>query len=115
MGRSSGRAGAQARSGSGDWGLGTPVAGAWRGENGGAGGAGASETDGQREYNRTREYLEKSVESLKRKLNKNMELHRSDNMRMMQENVTLVKEINDLRREIKQMKMKTTELKTFAI
>ena len=34
-----------------------------------------------------------------------MELHRSDNMRMMQENVTLVKEINDLRREIKQMKM----------
>ena len=42
---------------------------------------------------------------LKRKLNKNMELHRSDNMRMMQENVTLVKEINDLRREIKQMRM----------
>ena len=34
-----------------------------------------------------------------------MELHRSDNMRMMQENVTLVKEINDLRREIKQMQM----------
>ena len=31
-----------------------------------------------------REYLEKSVESLKRKLNKNMELHRNDNVRMMQ-------------------------------
>ena len=34
-----------------------------------------------------------------------MELHRNDNMRMMQENVTLAKENNDLRREIKQMKM----------
>jgi len=63
------------------------------------------EPDIAAEYTRQREYLEKSVESLKRKLNKNMELHRSDNMRMMQENVTLVKEINDLRREIKQMKM----------
>merc|ERR1719440_2281210 len=65
----------------------------------------AIEPDIAAEYTRQREYLEKSVESLKRKLNKNMELHRSDNMRMMQENVTLVKEINDLRREIKQMKM----------
>ena len=57
------------------------------------------------EYSRQREYLEKSVESLKRKLNKNMELHRSDNMRMMSENVALIKEINELRREIKGMKM----------
>merc|ERR1719181_2641263 len=65
----------------------------------------AVEPDIAAEYTRQREYLEKSVESLKRKLNKNMELHRSDNMRMMQENVTLVKEINDLRREIKQMRM----------
>ena len=102
----------------------------------------AMEPDIAAEYTRQREYLEKSVESLKRKLNKNMELHRSDNMRMMNENVTLVKEvsteqpapiaslpsapafpslppivltlslpfplreqINELRREIKQMKM----------
>ena len=63
------------------------------------------EPDIAAEYTRQREYLEKSVESLKRKLNKNMELHRSDNMRMMQENVSLVKEINELRREIKEMKM----------
>merc|ERR1712054_57962 len=62
------------------------------------------EADIQKEYNRQRDYLEKSVESLKRKLNKNMELHRSDNQRMMQENVSLIKEINELRREIKNMK-----------
>merc|ERR1719313_1554713 len=64
----------------------------------------AMESDIAAEYTRQREYLEKSVESLKRKLNKNMELHRNDNMRMMQENVSLIKEINELRREIKNMK-----------
>jgi len=63
------------------------------------------EPDIATEYTRQREYLEKSVESLKRKLNKNMELHRNDNARMMQENVSLIKEINDLRREIKGMKL----------
>lgn len=58
--------------------------------------------DIQKEYNRQREYLERSVESLKRKLHKDMELHRTDNMRIMQENVSLIKEINELRREVKQ-------------
>ena len=62
------------------------------------------EEDIQKEYNRQREYLEKSVESLKRKLQKDMELHRSDNMRIMQENVSLIKEINELRREVKMLK-----------
>lgn len=63
------------------------------------------EADVAAEYTRQREYLEKSVDSLRRKLNKNMELHRSDNHRMMQENVALIKEINELRREIKGMKL----------
>mmetsp|Transcript_31019 Transcript_31019/g.42984 ORF Transcript_31019/g.42984 Transcript_31019/m.42984 type:complete len:1197 (+) Transcript_31019:119-3709(+) len=62
------------------------------------------EEDIQKEYNRQREYLEKSVESLKRKLHKDMEMHRQDNMRIMQENVSLIKEINELRREMKQSK-----------
>merc|ERR1719378_1562359 len=58
------------------------------------------DSDIQREYNRQREYLEKSVESLKRKLIKDSEVHRQDNMRIMQENVSLIREINDLRKEI---------------
>merc|ERR1719183_2646728 len=49
----------------------------------------------QKEYNRTRDYLEKSVDSLKRKLQKDSEVHRIDNMRIMQENVSLIREIND--------------------
>eukprot|EP00742_Colponemidia_sp_Colp-10_P003011 GILJ01003213.1.p1 GENE.GILJ01003213.1~~GILJ01003213.1.p1 ORF type:complete len:1307 (+),score=279.75 GILJ01003213.1:41-3922(+) len=60
--------------------------------------------DTQKEYNRQRDYLERSVESLKRKLAKDSEVHRQDNMRIMQENVALIKEINDLRREIKTIK-----------
>merc|ERR1719265_1317247 len=55
------------------------------------------DTDSQEEYNRQRDYLEKSVDSLKRKLQKDSEVHRIDNMRIMQENVSLIREINDLR------------------
>merc|ERR1711924_190296 len=61
---------------------------------------GELDSDIQREYNRQRDYLEKSVESLKRKLLKDSEVHRQDNMRIMQENVSLIREINDLRKEI---------------
>merc|ERR1711977_86287 len=53
------------------------------------------DSDIQREYNRQRDYLEKSVESLKRKLLKDSEVHRQDNMRILQENVSLIREIND--------------------
>eukprot|EP00741_Cyanophora_paradoxa_P020094 tig00021234_g19395.t1 len=63
------------------------------------------DSDIQKEYQRQRDYLEKTVDSLKRKLAKDVEMHRQDNMRIMQENVTLIKEINELRREIKNMRM----------
>merc|ERR1711959_409000 len=62
------------------------------------------DSDIQREYNRQRDYLEKSVESLKRKLSKDSEVHRQDNMRILQENVALIREINDLRKEINYLK-----------
>merc|ERR1719262_2131766 len=60
--------------------------------------------DIQKEYHRQKEYLEKSVESLKRKLQKDSEVHRQDNMRVMQENVSLIRGINDLRKEINFLK-----------
>merc|ERR1719276_370299 len=62
------------------------------------------DADIQREYNRQRDYLMKSVESLKRKLAKDSEVHRQDNMRVLQENQGLIREINDLRREINYLK-----------
>merc|ERR1719444_565024 len=66
------------------------------------------DTDMQAEYNRQRDYLEKTVDSLKRKLEKDSQGHRIDNMRIMQENVSLIREINDLRREINQLKHERT-------
>jgi len=62
------------------------------------------DTDLQKEFNRQRDYLEKSVDSLKRKLDKDSQAHRVDNMRIMKENVSLIQEINDLRREFNQLK-----------
>jgi hypothetical protein len=62
-----------------------------------------SEADPQREYNRQREYLEKSVESLKRKLAKDMAMHSTENARLMRENSSLTGEINLMRRELKFM------------
>merc|ERR1712050_814931 len=66
------------------------------------------DTDMQKEYNRQRDYLEKSVDSLKRKLEKDSQAHHIDNMRIMQENVSLIREINDLRREINALKHERT-------
>lgn len=43
-----------------------------------------ADADLEREATRQREYLEKTVDSLKRKLAKDSELHRSDNLRVMQ-------------------------------
>lgn len=59
------------------------------------------DADIQKEYARQREHLERSVASLRKKLTKDTEIHRADNVRIMQENVSLIKEINDLRRELK--------------
>merc|ERR1712048_112026 len=73
------------------------------------------DTDMQKEYNRQRDYLEKSVDSLKRKLEKDSQAHRIDNMRIMQENVSLIREINDLRREINALKHERTAQELQAI
>ena len=60
--------------------------------------------DIQKEYNRQRDFLEKTVDSLKRKLSKDTDLHKTDSTRIMQENVILIKEINELRREVKSLR-----------
>lgn len=70
------------------------------------------DADIQREYARQREHLERSVASLRKKLTKDSEIHRADNVRIMQENVTLIKEINDLRRELKIARTQVHDLET---
>ncbi|XP_063795375.1 cilia- and flagella-associated protein 57 [Pseudophryne corroboree] len=68
------------------------------------------DADIQREYAQQREHLERSLSTLQRKLVKDTEIHRADNVRVMQENVTLIKEINELRRELKVCRTKVHDL-----
>ncbi|KAL6489815.1 hypothetical protein MHYP_G00001600 [Metynnis hypsauchen] len=58
------------------------------------------DADIQREYSRQREHLEKNVASLKKKLADEAEVHQAVKVKMMKENVFLIKEINDLRKEL---------------
>lgn len=63
-----------------------------------------NDADIQEEYNRRREYLEGSVDSLKNKIGKEIQSGHSDKLRLMRENSILTQEINELRREIRFMK-----------
>jgi hypothetical protein len=55
------------------------------------------------------EYLEKSVEALKKKYSRDAALHRADNMRIMADNMMLIKEINELRADLTHMKQSAAE------
>ncbi|AAZ13251.1 DIGIT [Trypanosoma equiperdum] len=61
--------------------------------------ASRSAADEVREYNRERDHLERNLAGLRNKVNKNAENNRSDKYRITAENVILIKEINDLRKE----------------
>lgn len=69
-----------------------------------------AERDMETEYGRQREHMERSVASLRKKLAKDTEIHRKDNIRVMQENVGLLKEINDLRAELKKSRSMAHDL-----
>jgi chromosome segregation ATPase len=61
------------------------------------------------EYKRQRQYLERTVDSLRHKLERDSEANQHENLRIMQENVALVKEINELRKEIRNIKQAQRE------
>ena len=64
------------------------------------------------EYARQREYLERTVTSLRKKQLKDQSAHRQDNVRIMQENVSLITEINHLRKDIANVKHKESALES---
>ncbi|XP_071666051.1 cilia- and flagella-associated protein 57 isoform X3 [Patagioenas fasciata] len=61
----------------------------------------AAEIDMQQEYMRQREYLERNLAALKKKVVKDRETHQAAYVHIIQENVSLIKEINNLRQELK--------------
>uniref|UniRef100_A0A8C4V989 Cilia and flagella associated protein 57 n=1 Tax=Falco tinnunculus TaxID=100819 RepID=A0A8C4V989_FALTI len=61
----------------------------------------AVDTDLQQEDMKQQEYLERNLAALKKKVVKNQEIHQAAYMRVVQENASQIKEINDLRQELK--------------
>ncbi|NXK97716.1 CFA57 protein, partial [Formicarius rufipectus] len=59
------------------------------------------DTDLQKQYMKQQEYHERNLTVLKKKAMKDQEMHQAAYMRIVQENVSLIKEINDLRQELK--------------
>ena len=72
--------------------------------SGDSSGAETASSGSHKDYTRQKEYLEKTIESLKRSLKKDAETHRLGNMRIMGEQVELIREINELRKEIAYLK-----------
>ncbi|XP_054836556.1 cilia- and flagella-associated protein 57 [Eublepharis macularius] len=70
------------------------------------------DTDLHQEYTRQREHLEHNLATLKKKVIKESEIHRADYVRIMQENVSLIKEINELRRELKVTRTQVHDLQS---
>ncbi|NXW07254.1 CFA57 protein, partial [Fregetta grallaria] len=72
----------------------------------------AVDTDLQQEYMRQREYLERNLAALKKKVVQDQEVHQAAYMRIVQENVSLIKEINDLRQELKVARTQVHDLRS---
>lgn len=56
----------------------------------------------EHEYKNQKKYLEKSIAMLKKNLQKDADIHKHENIRIMKENVDLIKEISSLRLEIRE-------------
>jgi len=61
--------------------------------------------DIEAEYKSQKKYLEKSVVMLKKNLQKDNDIHKSDNIRIMRDNVALIQEITKLRKQIKEIRI----------
>ncbi|NWZ34085.1 CFA57 protein, partial [Brachypodius atriceps] len=61
----------------------------------------AEDADLQQQYKKQQEYNERNLALLRKKVMKDKEMHHTAYMRVIQENVSLIKEINDLRQELR--------------
>ena len=56
----------------------------------------------EHEYKNQKKYLQKSISMLKKNLQKDSEIHKHENIRIMKQNVALIKQISSLRLEIRE-------------
>uniref|UniRef100_A0A673GCI5 Cilia and flagella associated protein 57 n=1 Tax=Sinocyclocheilus rhinocerous TaxID=307959 RepID=A0A673GCI5_9TELE len=65
----------------------------------------AVDTDTQKENHRQREHYEKIITTLKNQLTRDTNVFQANNTKLMKDNVILMKEINDLRQELRAVRM----------
>jgi hypothetical protein len=65
---------------------------------------GGGDFDIHREYANRRKYLENSINYLRQMLQKDQDVHKQENTRIMKENVMLLQEINILRKDVHHMR-----------
>lgn len=70
--------------------------------------------DFKKEYENQRRYLENSKNSLKKRLEKEQQIHKEDNMNIMRENIQLIKMISDLRTDVKLLTKEEKNTRTVA-
>ena len=70
--------------------------------------------DIKKEYENQKRYLDNSKNSLKKRLEKEQQIHKQDNMNIMRENITLIRMITDLRASVKELKSEEKNKRTEA-
>jgi hypothetical protein len=70
--------------------------------------------DIKKEYENQKRYLDNSKNSLKKRLEKEQQIHKQDNMNIMRENITLIRMITDLRAQVKELKSEEKNKRTEA-
>jgi len=60
--------------------------------------------DIKKEYENQKRYLENSKSSLKKRLDKESQIHKEDNVSIMRENIKLIYHIQELRNDVKELK-----------
>lgn len=82
-------------------------------EEGAGGLGGGNDVEGpQKQYNRDREQMERSLDALRKSLHTDSKLHKRDLSKMMRENVLLTKEMNDLRKEAHTLQLQKQALQS---
>lgn len=70
--------------------------------------------DIKKEYENQKRYLDNSKNSLKKRLEKEQQIHKQDNMNIMRENITLIRMITELRQQVKELKSEEKNKRTEA-
>jgi len=68
--------------------------------------------DIKKEYENQRRYLENSKNSLKKRLEKEQQIHKEDNMNIMRDNINLIAMISEWRNKVKKLKTEEKNRRT---